>query len=121
VARHGLEFEGGAFYRGFGLRLSGSYTGGTRVEGTGLPGSTSLRFHPIARFDLRAFANLGQQKRLAEAVPFFANSRLSLRVENLFDAQQRVTDASGAVPLRYQPGFLDPAGRLFEIEFRKQF
>lgn len=121
VARHGIEFEGGAFYKGFGLRLSGSYTGGTEIEGTGLPGSTGLEFHPIARFDLRAFADLGQQRSLVEKVSFFENSRLSLRVDNVFDAQQRVTDEAGLVPLRYQAGFLDPVGRRFEIEFRKQF
>ena len=44
-----------------------------------------------------------------------------LRTDNLFNAQQRVTDDSGAVPLSYQPGFLNPAGRFVEIEFRKLF
>lgn len=121
VARHGVELESGVFYRGFGIRLSGNYAGGTHIDGTGQPGSTRLDFHPIARFDVRMFADLGQRKGLVEDVPFFRNSRLALRVDNVFDAQQRVTDETGAVPLRYQPGFLDPPGRLFEIEFRKQF
>ena len=36
VARHSIEMEGGGFYRGFGLRLSGSYTGGSRIDGSPL-------------------------------------------------------------------------------------
>jgi ParB/RepB/Spo0J family partition protein len=40
---------------------------------------------------------------------------------NLFDGQQLVTDATGAVPLRYQPGYLNPEGRVFSLELRKQF
>ena len=54
-------------------------------------------------------------------MPLLAHSRLSFRVDNLFDAQQQVTDANGLVPLSYQPGFLDPKGRFFEVSFRKQF
>jgi outer membrane receptor protein involved in Fe transport len=121
VARNALELEGGAFYRGFGLRFNGTYTGGTHVNGTGLAGSSQLNFAPIATFDLRLFADLGRMDSVTKAVPFLKGSRLSFKVDNLFDAQQRVTDANGLVPLRYQPGYLDPRGRVFEIEFRKQF
>ncbi len=121
VARHSLEMEGGGFYRGFGLRASGSYTGGSRIDANGGPGSTSLRFAPIATFDMRLFADLGRKEKLVEKVPFLKGTRVSLSVDNVFNAQQRVTDDTGAVPLRYQPGFLDPRGRVFEIEFRKQF
>jgi hypothetical protein len=39
----------------------------------------------------------------------------------VLDARQRVTDATGAVPLSYQPDLLDPLGRVIGIEFRKQF
>lgn len=121
VARHSLEMEGGGFYRGFGLRFSGNYTGGSRIDASGLPGSTTLRFDPIATFNLRLFADLGRKEKLVEKVPFLKGSRLSLSVDNVFNAQQRVTDDTGSVPLRYQPGYLDPRGRVFEIEFRKQF
>lgn len=121
VARHSLEMEGGGFYRGFGLRLNGTYTGGSRIDASGLPGSTTLGFDPIATFNLRLFADLGRKPKLVEKVPFLKGSRLSLSVDNVFNAQQRVTDATGTVPLRYQPGYLDPRGRVFEIEFRKQF
>lgn len=121
VARHAIEMEGGGFYRGFGLRFNGSYTGGSRIDASGLPGSTTLRFAPIATFNMRLFADLGRKPKLVEKVPFLKGSRVSFSVENIFNAQQRVTDDTGAVPLRYQPGYLDPRGTVFEIEFRKQF
>jgi hypothetical protein len=121
VARHSLEFEGGAFYRGFGLRFNGSWTAPTHVRGSGAPGSSDLRFGALTKIGLRAFADLGQQKALTDASPFFKNARLSLKVDNVLDARQRVTDRFGAVPVSYQPDLLDPQGRVISIEFRKQF
>jgi hypothetical protein len=122
IPRHKIELEGGLFYKGLGLRLSGDYQSATRIDGTGLPGSQDLFFDDIATFDLRAFVNLEQQEWLAGDTPgFWKGARLSLRVDNLFDARQRVTDASGAVPVSYQPLLTDPLGRTFEIEFRKLF
>ncbi len=119
--RHEMELRGGVYYKGFGLRLSGEYLGGSRVDGSGAPGSSSLRFHPIATFDVRAFVDFGQQQSLVDKVPFLKNSRMSFSIDNIFDAQQRVTDDNGVVPLRYNPAFLDPAGRFIQIEFRKMF
>lgn len=121
VARHAIEIEGGAFYRGFGLRMNASYQGGTHINGSGLPGSSRIDFAPYARMDLRLFADLGRMDSLTRSTPFLKGSRLGLRIENLFDGQQRARDANGAVPLRYQPGYLDPRGRAIELEFRKQF
>jgi hypothetical protein len=121
VARHTLSLEGGVFYNGFGTRVSGSYKSGTRVEGTGVPGSSDLRFGDLFTLDLRMFADLGRQEKLVKAVPFFENTRLSFSVSNLFDARQKVTDQNGVVPLRYQPYLIDPTGRSFQVEFRKLF
>jgi iron complex outermembrane recepter protein len=122
VARHQLELEGGLFYRGIGFRLSGTYTGPTTVRGSGLPGSSELFFSDLATFNLRSFVALDQQKWLVGDNPgFFKNARLSLAVNNIFDARQSVTDGTGAVPLRYQPFLIDPVGRFVEVEFRKLF
>lgn len=117
VARHSIQLEGGGFYRGFGLRLSGTYTGAAQADS----GTSSLDFHPIATFDMRLFADLGRKPKLVQAVPFLKNARVSLAVNNLFDATQRVTDQNGDIPLRYQAGYLNPTGRVFKLEFRKQF
>ena len=120
-ARHTIELDAGGFYKGFGLRASGSYTAPTRVAGSGLAGSTDLRFGGLALLDLRLFADLGQRAGLVKAVPFLKGTRLSLRAENVLDQRQRVTDSAGLVPLSYQPDYLDPKGRYFEIELRKLF
>jgi len=117
TARHSLEFEGGGFYKGFGLRMRGTWTAPTRVTG----GTSDLRFGALTKVNLRAFVDLGQQKALTDASGFFRNARLSFKVDNLFDSRQRVTDATGTVPLSYQPDLLDPQGRVIGLEFRKQF
>jgi hypothetical protein len=119
--RHSTELAGGLFYNGFGTRLSANYAGPTRIDGSGLPASTDLFFGDLLTFDLRMFADLSRQERLVEKMPFLKNVRVSLGVDNLFDARQRVTDSNGEVPLSYQPFLLDPEGRFIEFEIRKIF
>ena len=121
VARHSLELDAGAFINGFGLRLNGTYAAATSVRGSGVPGSSDLRFGALAKFNTRLFVDLGRQKKLTEAVPFFRGARLSLLAVNLLDSRQKVTDRNGAVPLAYQPDYLDPQGRVLGVEFRKLF
>lgn len=121
VPRHGVEMEGGLFLNGVGLRFSGNYQSGSRVDGGGLPGATDLRFNDIATFGLRTFVNFDNKPKLTEAVPFLKGSRLRFSVDNVFNAQQRVTTQDGTVPLRYQPGFIDPQGRVVSLSFRKRF
>lgn len=121
VPRHGIEMEGGLFLNGIGLRFTGNYQSGSRVDGGVLPGATDLRFNDIATFGMRAFVNLDNKPKLTEAVPFLKGSRLRLGVDNIFNAQQRVTTDAREVPLRYQPGFIDPQGRVVSLSFRKRF
>lgn len=122
ISRHRVELEGGVFHKGLGLRLSANYASGTRVDGSGLPGSTDLFFGDLATVDARIFVNLEEQEWLTGDEPgFWKGARLSLRADNVFDTRQRVTDAAGIVPLRYQPGLIDPVGRFVEVEFRKLF
>lgn len=122
VSRHQFELEGGMFYKGVGMRLSGNYASPTHVQANGLPGSSDLRFGDLATLNLRMFMALDRQKWLAGSNPgFLKNARLMFRINNIFDAHQTVTDGSGNVPLRYQPALLDPTGRFVEIEFRKLF
>ncbi len=121
VARNGLEFEGGAFHKGFGVRFNGRWTAPTTLRASGAPGTSDLRFGALTRLDLRVFADLGQQAALTKLSPFFKGARVSLAVDNVLDARQRVTDAAGTVPLSYQPDYLDPRGRYIELEFRKAF
>lgn len=121
TARHSVEMEGGLFINGVGLRASAEYTGSARIDGSGLPGSSDLFFGDIFTLNLRAFFNFDSRENLVEDVPFLRGSRLALRVDNIFDGVQRVTDSNGEVPLAYQPGFLNPRGRYVELSFRKRF
>jgi hypothetical protein len=121
VPRQGLEIEGGGFYKGFGLRFNGTWMAPVSVRATGAPGSSNLRFGSVTKVNLRAFVNFGQLKKLASEVPFLKNARLMLKVDNLLNSRQRVTDQSGVVPLSYQPDYRDPHGRLIGVDFRKMF
>jgi hypothetical protein len=121
TVRHSVQLEGGLFYHGKGLRISGNYSGPSDINGTGLPGSSGLHFGPLATLDLRLFVDLGEQEKLVQKAKFFEGSRVSLAVDNVFGSYRKVTDSTGAVPLRYQPGLEDPKGRYVRIEFRKLF
>ena len=116
--RHLLELDGGLFNKGLGVRLSAKYDSGSTVTG-GTAGN--LNFGDLATFNLRFFVDLNQRPKLTEKLPFLKGSRLRLSVDNLFDAQRRITDANGVVPLNYQPGYIDPLGRYIELEWRKTF
>lgn len=121
VARHAIEVEGGTFYRGFGVRLKGTYSAPVHVKGDEVIGSSDLRFGSTFVTNLRIFADLGQQKRLVDASPFFKGMRVSFKIDNLFDSRQKVTDGTGAIPLSYQADYRDPRGRVIGIDIRKMF
>jgi outer membrane receptor protein involved in Fe transport len=116
--RHLFELDGGLFNKGMGVRLSAKYDSGSTVTG-GTAGD--LKFGDLATFNLRFFVDLGQKPKLTEKLPFLKGSRLRLSVDNIFDAQRKITDANGVVPLNYQPGYIDPLGRYIELEWRKTF
>jgi len=80
-----------------------------------------LFFGDLATINVRFFANFGRKPDLVRKLPFLKGSRLSLRINNVTNNIQKVRDQSGNVPLRYQPGFVDPRGRFVEVSFRKVF
>jgi iron complex outermembrane recepter protein len=122
--QHELELQAGVFKNGLGARLTGNWQSGTFARGgpDGLGGTRGdLNFSSLTTFNLNLFANLSDRQGLVERLPFLANSRVTLAVDNLFDSRMRVTDDLGQVPLGYQPDYLDPLGRAVRISFRKQF
>lgn len=121
ASRHEIELSGGVFHKGFGLRLQGTYKSGTTADGSGLPGSNDLRFSDLAAINAFLFVNLDQQTRVIKAMPFLKGSRITLRVDNILNDVIDVRDQNGDVPLGYQPAYLDPRGRVFELSFRKRF
>ncbi|KTE05832.1 TonB-dependent receptor plug domain-containing protein [Sphingopyxis sp. H115] len=116
--RHLFELDGGLFNKGVGVRLSAKYDSGSTVTG-GTAGD--LKFGDLATFNLRFFVDFNQKPKLTEDLPFLKGSRLRLSIDNVFDAQRKITDANGVVPLNYQPGYIDPLGRYIELEWRKTF
>lgn len=116
--RHLFELDGGVFNKGLGVRLSAKYDSGSTVTG-GTAGN--LNFGDLATFNLRVFMDFSQKPKLTEKLPFLKGSRLRLSVDNIFDAQRKITDGNGIVPLNYQPGYIDPLGRYIELEWRKAF
>ncbi len=118
-ARHSSRLEGGIFWQGYGLRLSGRYTGEAVLRGGDFPGSSDLFFGDLATFDIRLFADLGEVLEKEKGV--LKGLRLSVKVDNVFDGRRRVTDADGNVPAAYEPFRIDPTGRYYGIDIRKVF
>ncbi|MFN9632074.1 MAG: hypothetical protein ACK554_00990, partial [Erythrobacteraceae bacterium] len=119
LPRHSSRLEAGLFGKGMGFRLSGIYTGETRLDGPGLPDSTDLAFDDIVTFNLRVFANMGEVTGKNEG--FLKDFRVSLIADNLFDAQRKVRDSNGDTPVNYQPFVIDPLGLYLGIDLRKLF
>ncbi|GAA4780974.1 TonB-dependent receptor plug domain-containing protein [Stakelama sediminis] len=118
--RHEVQLNAALFKNGFGGRLSADWQSATHVDG-GTNGDDSLRFSDLATFNLRLFADLGRRQGLVARHSWLRGARISLSIDNIFDTRQHVTDAQGEVPLRYQPGYLDPLGRTISISLRKMF
>lgn len=117
--RHTLELEGGWFNKGVGFRVNGAHQAATNVRIAGQ--NSGLRFSDLTTLNLRFFINFEQKKSVTDKLPFLKGTRFVVRVDNLFDDIQDVRDAQGLVPLRYQPGYLDPIGRRVEVSLRKIF
>ena len=118
-ARNSSVLEGGIFWQGYGMRLSGRYTGEAVLRGGDFPGASDLFFDDLATFDIRLFANLGEIFEKEDG--WMDGLRVSFLVDNVFDGQRRVTDENGVVPDAYDPRRLDPAGRYYGIDIRKVF
>jgi hypothetical protein len=117
TSRHQLETQFTYSNNGLGARLTGTWQSGTTVNG-GTSTAGDLRFSPLTKMNARLFVNLSQIPSLVDS-NWARGARVSLRIDNVFDARQKVRDSNGLTPSRYQPGFLDPVGRVIKIEFRK--
>jgi iron complex outermembrane recepter protein len=116
-ARHDVEVQAGIAKNGFGARITGDWQSATRVKG--IIDADDLRFSDLATVNLRLFANVGQLSWAIKSAPWLRGTRVSFGVNNLFDVRQRVTDGTGATPISYLPGYLDPFGRTVRITIRK--
>ena len=79
-----------------------------------------LDFSDLTTVNLRLFADLGMQE-IARNNTWLRGARVSLAVDNIFDEKVDVRDATGAIPINYQPDLIDPVGRTLRLSFRKIF
>ncbi len=119
--RHEVELTGSASRNGIGIRLNGVWQSATSVSSPDGSAARNLRFGPLATLNFRLFAFPAQRPGVAEKSPWLKGIRFLLAIDNVFDSRQHVTDGAGAVPQRYQPGYLDPLGRTIRISIRKTF
>ena len=118
--QHEVQAQINIAERGFGGELSVDWTSATSVIGAA-PSGGDLNFSDLTKVNARLFADLGQRRTLVSEHPWLKGVRLSLSVSNLFDQRMKVTDATGATPLNFQPAYLDAPGRTWRIEVRKLF
>ncbi len=119
ISQHATRLEGGLFWGGYGLRLTGRYEGEAVVRGAGLPGSSDLFYGDLATFDLRIWATLGEVLDRDEG--WMKGLRVAFALDNVFDAKRNVVDEDGNTPDAFDPRRIDPVGRYIGIDLRKQF
>jgi hypothetical protein len=116
--RHQVQAQAGWSNNGFGARLGANWRTATTVDTRiGAP----LHFSPLATFDLRLFANVGQYLPIVSRHPWLRGVSMRFEVGNIFDNRPRVHGAGGAVPAGFETSMLDPLGRTIMFSVRKQF
>ncbi len=118
--RHKLEFHALVHENGFGFLLAAAWHSPT-VVGSGNPDAPEpIDFSGLATADLRLFADLARLPPTRNEA-WATGARISLAVTNLLDTRQSVHDATGVTPIAFEPGLLDPPGRVIAITARKVF
>jgi hypothetical protein len=116
--RHQVQAQAGWANNGFGARAGLTWRSATDVD---TAAGDTLHFSPLATFDLRLFANVGQYLPIVARHPWLRGASFRFEIGNLFNARPNVRNGSGGVPAGYEPSMLDPLGRTFMLSFRKQF
>lgn len=122
--RHKFDLQAGAFRKGLGVRLTASWQSGSIVRGfsqTSDGTNGDLIFSSLATVNINLFANLADRFGGTKAPKWLKGTRLSIGINNLFNSRPRVRDEAGATPINYQPAYLDPLGRLVNLNLRKVF
>jgi hypothetical protein len=118
--RHKLEFHALLHQNGFGFLLAAAWHSPT-VVGSGNPDAPDpIYFSGLATADLRLFADFARLP-LTRNQGWAKGTRISLAITNLLDTRQAVRDATGVTPTAFEPGFLDPPGRVLAMTVRKVF
>ncbi len=118
--RHKIEFHTLYHRDGAGILLAVTWRSPT-VVGSGDPAVPDpIHFSSLGTADLRIFLDLGHLPWTRSA-SWAKGARASLAVTNLFDRRQTVHDVDGSTPTAFEPGYLDPLGRVLALTIRKVF
>jgi hypothetical protein len=116
--RHKVELHA-LWHRGaLGVLLEGEWRSPTVVGGGDATAPDDLYFSSLFVLSPRVFVDLG---RMVQNASWAKNARVTFYADNLFDRRQSVHDAEGVTPLAFEPGFLDPQGRVVGLSLRKVF
>lgn len=113
-----IEFEGGLFNRGVGLRFSGGWTDSYKLPVTS---GGALDFSDRFSLNARVFMSFDSRPGIVAAAQLLKGARLALGIDNLTDSVVEVRDSAGLTPTAYQAGYLNPLGRVVQLSFRKQW
>jgi hypothetical protein len=119
--QHEIEGQFGYTDNGYGARISADWRSGTTVVGGGAGSTGTLSFSDISTINLRLWDDFTPQKALVTKYPMLRGVRVTFSVLNLFNQTISVHDSAGPTPLIYQGPFLDPTGRVVQINLRKIF
>lgn len=117
-ARHRVTAQVGYAKGAIGTFMRADWQSATEVD-DGANGG--LEFDDLATLNLRVQYNFGNNPHLLLKYPMLDSTRVALSIDNVFDAKQSVTDATGLIPITYQPDLLDAQGRTVTLRFRKLF
>jgi hypothetical protein len=119
-ARHAVNLRTVFTYRGIGALFNAAWHSATALNSGFITSTNTLRFSALTTADLRLFTNL-EEVPLTKQHPWAKGLRLYLSATNLLNTHQGVRDATGATPVGFEPGYVDPLGRVVSLSVRKAF
>lgn len=118
--RHAVNLRTVFTYRGMGVLFDAAWHSATEVDGGSTATASTLHFSALSTLDLRLFANLAEVP-LTMQHSWAKGLRVYLGATNLLNTHQEVRDATGATPVGFEPGYVDPLGRVVTLSVRKVF
>jgi hypothetical protein len=118
--RHQIDWSALVYKDGLGAGFNGTWHSATSVAGGDPPATDTLYFSALGTVNLRLFADLSRLPATHDQ-QWAHGMRVAFQVLNLFDRRQSVQDSTGATPLAFAPGYLDPVGRTVWLTVRKAF
>jgi iron complex outermembrane recepter protein len=119
--RHALDLHTDLIIDGaFLAQLRTRWTSPTEVVSGTQAAADILHFSALTTMDMGLLADLGKMPA-TKSHSWAQGMRVSLAINNLLNTHQKVRDSTGATPTGFEPGYVDPLGRLLTLSVRKTF